>query len=108
MKILAQLQVRRRVLAPLIPAVLIGVCTGTMNLGAYGAQFVFIAAGIPTNLVVGLPAYYLFNWKPATPEGQTTYMVLLMVANMYVLAAVMRLVKRLLHAKRPAAPGTLG
>jgi len=65
-----------------------------MNLGAYGDQAIFSIAAVPTNLIIGLPAYYLFGWKPSSAEGQTTYAVVLMVANMYVLAALARVVKR--------------
>lgn len=95
------LTARRRVLVPLIPAVLIGICIGTINMGAYGAQVIVTVAGTPTNLIISTPAYRLFGWKPSTPEGQTTYAVLLMVANMYVLAALIRFAIRLMTPPSP-------
>jgi len=81
-------------LVPLIPAVGVGILTATLNLGEYGAQLLFGVAAIPTNLVVGVPVHFLTGWKATTPEEQATVMVLLMVANMYVLAALLRPVMR--------------
>jgi hypothetical protein len=94
MKILSQLRLRTVAYIPLIPLILIGLCSRTIGLGEYGAQIIISFVAIPTNIIIGLPAFYIFGWKPATPVGQTTYAVLLATANMYFWALLIRFIRR--------------